>query len=880
MSTVTYPPDSTLARFTAAFRARGDDPRGYTTPRNKRLDMKYALNPHFNELISIIEQRGMMDVVRLCNTTGSAWTAPVLLKLATSKLTARTTATATNSPSGASSVVYLVSATFVVGQVVAVTSGGYTDYGIVTAVSGGVSVTVSNIWYDHTTPTITALPAYEASLADADDTDGALWVTTADIANGSYGWGFGAVESANMDSSSYTAEALLYLSGTAGAFTATAPTGIDQQQQVVGVVKTSHASTGRIHWFPGARWFQKIGGNMLQNGINPEQQDWKNSVRVATTVAGTLATSFENGDTVDGVVLATGDRILIKNQAAGAENGIYTVNASGAPTRATDADASAEVTSGLSVHVSEGTTNADTNWILTTNDPITLDTTALTFTQLSGSGGAPSDAQYVTLATNGTLTNERVATAGSMISLADAGAGSTLTWALDINGGSAKANALDPSADMVPIYDSVASANKKAALAPMLGRRNVLINGDFAVCQRDGRAGVTTFQLGVSSNATTSAGSAVVTGISDTATIRVGDIATSSNIPAGRTVASIDSATQITLNSGASVTAGTTSTIFGRPDNGYVADRWRVLSETSGSVIYQTFAVGPANSWQYATFQGHTANLKFGTFQVIEGKNCKHLRSKAVALSFQLKVSDARLGNMKCAIIEFTGTEDSVSGDPISAWNGAGTAPTLAANYAYISEGGTPVNLSATTSFAQYKVTATCGASLTNLAVLIWNDDATYTAADYFAIADVQLEAGAFPTPYDRQPYGQSLAECQRYFILMPNSAVFMGCRAQTAVIVFYYKTQVPMRTSPTLVNGGLSAYINSAPGSWQITAYNYVASAYFTITGALTVSGAFLVGDSVRISLTAGTSFSGTAGDFAEVNTGSGNHLGLSAEL
>lgn len=110
---------------------------------------------------------------------------------------------------------------------------------------------------------------------------------------------------------------------------------------------------------------------------------WKPAVRVATTAAGTLASSFENADTVDGVTLATGDRILIKNQAAGAENGIYTVNASGAPTRATDADTATEIT-GAAVFVMEGTTNADTGWVLTTNAPITLNTTALVFGQFTG----------------------------------------------------------------------------------------------------------------------------------------------------------------------------------------------------------------------------------------------------------------------------------------------------------------------------------------------------------------------------------------------------------------------------------------------------------------------------------------------------------------
>lgn len=114
--------------------------------------------------------------------------------------------------------------------------------------------------------------------------------------------------------------------------------------------------------------------------------DLKASVRAATTVAGTLSTSFENTDVIDGVTLSTGDRILIKNQAAGAENGIYTVNASGAPTRATDADSSSEVTGGMYTFVEEGTTNADTGWVMTNNGAITLGTTALAFTQFSGAG--------------------------------------------------------------------------------------------------------------------------------------------------------------------------------------------------------------------------------------------------------------------------------------------------------------------------------------------------------------------------------------------------------------------------------------------------------------------------------------------------------------
>ena len=114
--------------------------------------------------------------------------------------------------------------------------------------------------------------------------------------------------------------------------------------------------------------------------------DIKDSVRVASTTNIAVASALINGSTIDGVVVSTGDRVLLKNQAAGAENGIYVVVASGAASRSTDADTSAKVTSGMYVFVSEGTANLDMGYVLTTNDPITLGTTSLAFTQFSGAG--------------------------------------------------------------------------------------------------------------------------------------------------------------------------------------------------------------------------------------------------------------------------------------------------------------------------------------------------------------------------------------------------------------------------------------------------------------------------------------------------------------
>lgn len=120
------------------------------------------------------------------------------------------------------------------------------------------------------------------------------------------------------------------------------------------------------------------------DGLSSGVASWKNAVRVASTANVSLSTA---PSAIDGVTLSSADRILLKDQTAGAENGIYVYDAPGNPlVRATDADASAEVKGGMAMWVDEGTANSDTAWVLTTNGPITLGTTALVFVQFSGLG--------------------------------------------------------------------------------------------------------------------------------------------------------------------------------------------------------------------------------------------------------------------------------------------------------------------------------------------------------------------------------------------------------------------------------------------------------------------------------------------------------------
>ncbi len=112
--------------------------------------------------------------------------------------------------------------------------------------------------------------------------------------------------------------------------------------------------------------------------------DIKASCRVAST--GNVTVSGP-GAAIDGVTLSSGDRVLLKDQTAGAENGIYVFNgAASALTRALDADEDEDVTAGLFTFVAEGTTNADNGFVLVTDAAITLGTTAFTFEQFSGAG--------------------------------------------------------------------------------------------------------------------------------------------------------------------------------------------------------------------------------------------------------------------------------------------------------------------------------------------------------------------------------------------------------------------------------------------------------------------------------------------------------------
>ena len=162
---------------------------------------------------------------------------------------------------------------------------------------------------------------------------------------------------------------------------------------------TAAAGNNNVNLVPTGTGIVDVGGKRVGNAATPTQSsdlttkayvdslsnglDVKASVRAATTANITLS----NTQTIDGVALSVGDRVLVKDQTTGSQNGIYVV-ASGAWTRATDFDNTPdiEVSPGTFFFVEDGTTQADNGYVVANTGAITIGSTAITFSQFSGAG--------------------------------------------------------------------------------------------------------------------------------------------------------------------------------------------------------------------------------------------------------------------------------------------------------------------------------------------------------------------------------------------------------------------------------------------------------------------------------------------------------------
>ena len=272
---------------------------------------------------------------------------------------------------------------------------------------------------------------------------------------------------------------------------------------------------------------------------------------------------------------------------------------------------------------------------------------------------------------------------------------------------------------------------------------------------------------------------------------------------------------------------GTTFASGDNNDDTYNLDRWLINSDGNDIVdITQTSATTGG-----ITLDVETTNKKFGIVQIIEAKNCNGLIGNTATLSFQAKVSDtSKLDNIKAAIIAWNSTADAVTSDIVASWAVEGTATTLASNLTY--EGSTPANLSVTTSFAKYSVTADIDtSSTTNIVVFIWSDVLDSTAGHTLSIKEVQLELGSVATSYQHRTYANTFADCQRYYQRLDanttaDQQILFGFFSSTSMVRCFWDFQTPMRTAPTMSNSAAATF-EIADGKDTVGANDATATSY-----------------------------------------------------
>ena len=264
-----------------------------------------------------------------------------------------------------------------------------------------------------------------------------------------------------------------------------------------------------------------------------------------------------------------------------------------------------------------------------------------------------------------------------------------------------------------------------------------------------------------------------------------------------------------------------TSTSSANNDDTYNLDRWYILSDGNDIVdITQTTTV-PTGAKYSIGLDVETVNKKFGIAQIIENANCYDAIGGNVTLSFQARVSaTTKLDNVKCAVVAWSGTADTVTSDIISAWNVEGTNPTLIANATYEN---TPANLNVTTSWATYSVTANVDtASTTNIIVFIWSDVTDTTLGDFLYVTNVQLEKGSTATSFDYRPYSAELAMCQRYYQVVGGANLSFYTEQYISGNSIYLTGngyfKVNMRSAPTVTLSGAYTTVNMTGSPTYIT--------------------------------------------------------------
>jgi hypothetical protein len=233
-------------------------------------------------------------------------------------------------------------------------------------------------------------------------------------------------------------------------------------------------------------------------------------------------------------------------------------------------------------------------------------------------------------------------------------------------------------------------------------------------------------------------------------------------------------------------------------DDEYCADRWYVL--TQSNPIDAERIDGDTQRYAIRITQKNATAQQIGIAQIIEGANCQHLRGQEVTFLLRAQCSAAETINI--AVLEWGGTEDSVTSDVAASWSGSGL-PTLATNVTQAgSAGQTALSVS---TWADVSTTVTLGSSFENLILFVWTAT-TLSQNTTLDLEAAQLERGSAASPFEVRPVGAELALCKRYFEAFapgasasPLAPGFLSSTTQIQAVLLYAEK----RGTPTITYSG-----------------------------------------------------------------------------
>jgi hypothetical protein len=248
-------------------------------------------------------------------------------------------------------------------------------------------------------------------------------------------------------------------------------------------------------------------------------------------------------------------------------------------------------------------------------------------------------------------------------------------------------------------------------------------------------------------------------------------------------------------------------------DDTYCLDRWYVLTQSGAIATQIIFDPEPGRYTGIRLTQSQASPQRFGLAQIVEATNIKDLRSQAVAMAARVRCSSAQA--IRMAILEWTGTVDSVTSDVVNSWTSTTYTPGnfFISTVSVIAIGAKTPSAATWTDMTQ--ITGSFGAALNNAIVVVWLEGAAAQNVT-LDIDQIQLEAGTLCGAFARRPFSEELDLCQRYF--EPFLYAATGRWASATAVDGAVSFRQNKRSAPTIsvISGGAYGVTRAGTGGYS----------------------------------------------------------------